>query len=130
MGRILREGPRQAYLTRGSNTWTTHYAQCQCPEAKAPDLVSGLPVVFCRTPHFAKQENAEGRWHPLTDPLTNEQGRHTKGLKLHLGKARGVLMVSTVNFTEGEYLFEAAAVLEEVSGSPVRPDPDKRTAEL
>ncbi|OLP79645.1 hypothetical protein AK812_SmicGene40045 [Symbiodinium microadriaticum] len=40
--------------------------------------------------------------------------RHTKGLKLHLGKARGVLMVSTVNFTEGEYLFEAAAVLEEV----------------
>ncbi|CAE7841598.1 unnamed protein product [Symbiodinium necroappetens] len=44
--------------------------------------------------------------------------------------ARGVLMVSTVNFTEGEYLFEAAAVLEEVSGSPVRPDPDKRTAEL
>ena len=39
-------------------------------------------------------------------------------------------MVSTVNFTEGEYLFEAAAVLEEVSGSPVRPDPDKRTAEL
>ena len=28
-------------------------------------------------------------------------------------------MVSTVNFTEGEYLFEAAAVLEEVSQSSI-----------